>query len=584
MVNPVGAFVKPTSLSIPIRSVRSRSPSVSELSRSISTERPRTPRPVSSSRGSTVGSFEFVRPIAQELSSFSTSQDNGLLDLSGRNARVGSANVSTSGYGSVFKSSSNVGVSREWLSTVIGDASSMEVSKTGRDSNGHTSVFATGFGSLIRNVSPFKPSVGERELSTSAAQGSAFLEVEERRQVSNVLNFDQIQKMEKYAKFTPTSVSLSHFLDHNFDGKGLEKSYLFLRREIPVRLANIMMELELLPAELLAQPACQEIVRQYSTSFIEVLEFENVPNSPSTHDMFNQLLTNIRHRHQDTVPRMAEALHNLRDAGNLNVNSKDRLNIAIQYFLDRLYMSRISIQMLIAHHKSLYCPEESKAVDLGNTGTIDPRCDAVKVAKMAYENAAFLCEQIYMDAPKLDLEWVDLTDNEKSSVEFVYIPSHLYHMFFEVFKNSMRATMEFHEDTDTLPDVKVQVVKSPQDISVKISDQGGGISRSVSENCFLYLYTSASRVKLTGGDMGGTTSTNTPMHGLGYGLPLSRLYARYFGGDMKMASCDGYGTDTYIYLRALESDAREMLPIFNANSSFKLKDTSNQVEDWTKDE
>ena len=281
---------------------------------------------------------------------------------------------------------------------------------------------------------------------------------------------------------------------------------------------------------------------------------------------------------------MAEALHNLRDAGNLNVNSKDRLNIAIQYFLDRLYMSRISIQMLIAHHKSLYCPEESKAVDLGNTGTIDPKCDAVKVAKMAYENAAFLCEQIYMDAPKLDIEWVDLTDTEKSSVEFVYIPSHLYHMFFEVFKNSMRATMEFHEDADTLPDVKVQVVKSPQDISVKISDQGGGISRSISENCFLYLYTSASRVKLTSGDMGGTTSTNTPMHGLGYGLPLSRLYARYFGGDMKMASCDGYGTDTYIYLRALESDAREMLPIFNANSSFKLKDTSNQVEDWTKDE
>ena len=46
---------------------------------------------------------------------------------------------------------------------------------------------------------------------------------------------------------------------------------------------------------------------------------------------------------QDTIPKMADALHNLRDEGKLNVNSKDRLNTAIQYVLDRLYMSRISM-------------------------------------------------------------------------------------------------------------------------------------------------------------------------------------------------------------------------------------------------
>ena len=158
---------------------------------------------------------------------------------------MGSVNLSTPGFGSIHRSTSHIGVSQELNTTLNGEASSMEVSRMGQDhSNGHTSVFTSGFGSLFRNASPYKPSVGKRELSTSAAQASAFLEVEERRQVSNVLNFDQIQKMEKYAKFTPTSVSLSHFLDHNDDGKGLEKSYLFLRREIPVRLANIMMELE----------------------------------------------------------------------------------------------------------------------------------------------------------------------------------------------------------------------------------------------------------------------------------------------------------------------------------------------------
>merc|ERR1712083_328778 len=47
---------------------------------------------------------------------------------------------------------------------------------------------------------------------------------------------------------------------------------------------------------------------------------------------------------------------------------------------------------------------------------------------------------------------------------------------------------------------------------------------------------------------------------------------------------DGYGTDAYIYLKALETDARETLPIFNASSSSKIRDTKNQVEDWTKDE
>merc|ERR1712096_241953 len=532
MASP-GLFLRPTSISIPINSIRSRSGSFSDLRnvRSISTERPGTPRP--SPVGSRQESFEFA---------------NNRPDF-------------------LCQSNSNLGSCDSLMSRSCTSGSLLSPRPR----------------TMIRDLSP-RPALS-RAFSGSATLANSVtrpVEVQEegRKLVSNMLTFKQIQKMEFYSKFTPTSVSLSHFLDHGADGKGVEKSFLFLRREIPVRLANIMMELELLPTELLDQPACQAILRQYSESFQEVLGFENSENNGETHEEFNKLLTNLRQRHQDTVPHMAEALHNLRDSGTLNVTCKDRLNQAIQYFLDRLYMSRISIQMLISHHKALYCPEESKN-NPGLRGTIDPKCDAVDVAKMAFENAS-LCEQIYMDAPKLDIEWTDLTDKDKNSVDFVHIPGHLYHMFFEVFKNSMRATMEFHENSDSIPDVKVHVVKSSQDISIKICDQGGGISRSVAENVFQYLYTSATKVKLSDDVMGGTTSTSTPMHGLGYGLPLSRLYAKYFGGDIKIASCDGYGTDTYIYSKALESDARETLPIFNASSSNKIRDTANQVEDWTK--
>lgn len=36
--------------------------------------------------------------------------------------------------------------------------------------------------------------------------------------------------------------------------------------------------------------------------------------------------------------------------------------------------------------------------------------------------------------------------------------------------------------------------------------------------------------------------------GYGYGLPISRLYARYFGGDLQIISMEGYGTDAYLHL------------------------------------
>ena len=106
------------------------------------------------------------------------------------------------------------------------------------------------------------------------------------------------------------------------------------------------------------------------------------------------------------------------------------------------------------------------------------------------------------------------------------------------------------------------VCQSDMDITIKVSDQGGGVDRVTAEKMFQYLYTTSPSPSLT--------AESVPLSGFGYGLPLSRLYARcstcprfmvtsrsprYFQGDIKAASYENHGTDIYIYVQALAKES-----------------------------
>lgn len=56
----------------------------------------------------------------------------------------------------------------------------------------------------------------------------------------------------------------------------------------------------------------------------------------------------IRDRHSDVVQTMAQGIIELKEARGGVVEPS--MELSIQYFLDRLYMSRISIRMLINQH------------------------------------------------------------------------------------------------------------------------------------------------------------------------------------------------------------------------------------------
>ncbi|KTF85865.1 hypothetical protein cypCar_00018923 [Cyprinus carpio] len=353
---------------------------------------------------------------------------------------------------------------------------------------------------------------------------------------------DHLPKIEYYSRFSPSPLSIKQFLEFGRDNACEKTSYMFLRKELPVRLANTMREVNLLPDRLLSQPSVKLVQKWYMQSFFELLEFENrKPEDPHALNDFLETLIEIRNRHNDVVPTMAQGVIEYKEKFGFDpfVSSN------IQYFLDRFYTNRISFRMLINQHTLLFGNDINPAHPK-HIGSIDPSCSVTEV--------------VTAKAPQ-------------KPIQAVYVPSHLFHMLFELFKNAMRATNELHEGSkEGLPLIKAKVTLGKEDLSVKISDRGGGVALRKIDRLFNYTYSTAPTPSLD--------SKRVPLAGFGHGLPISRLYARYFQGDLKLYSMEGVGTDAVIYLKALSSESFERLPVFN-KSAWRHYQGGPGADDWS---
>lgn len=261
---------------------------------------------------------------------------------------------------------------------------------------------------------------------------------------------------------------------------------------------------------------------------------------------FAQTLNHIKRRHDGVVTTMAQGILEYK-------RKRQRMQIDnnIQQFLDRFYMSRIGIRMLIGQHIAL--TDQSHYRDPTYVGIICTKTNVRDLAQEAIENARFVCEDHYglFEAPKIQLVC-------NPNLTFMYVPGHLSHMLFETLKNSLRAVVETHgQDKQDFPVTKVIVAEGKEDITIKITDEGGGIPRSAIPLVWTYMYTTVDRTPSLDPDFD-KSDFKAPMAGFGYGLPISRLYARYFGGDLKLISMEGYGTDVYLHLNRLSSSSEPL--------------------------
>jgi pyruvate dehydrogenase kinase 2/3/4 len=286
------------------------------------------------------------------------------------------------------------------------------------------------------------------------------------------------------------------------------------------------------------------------------------PELSAYNTKFADTLEKIKRRHDSVVTTVAQGILEWK-------RKKQRMQIDhnVQAFLDRFYMSRIGIRMLIGQHIAL--TDQRQRSDPTYVGIICTKTNVQELAEEAIENARFVCEDHYglFDAPKVQLVC-------NPNISFMYVPGHLSHMLFETLKNSLRAVVETHgQDKEDFPVTKVIVAEGKEDITIKISDEGGGIPRSAIPLVWTYMYTTVDQTPNLDPDFN-KSDFKAPMAGFGYGLPISRLYARYFGGDLKLISMEGYvydltrliriliairyGTDVYLHLNRLSSSSEPL--------------------------
>ncbi|KAJ5702952.1 hypothetical protein N7488_010500 [Penicillium malachiteum] len=428
-----------------------------------------------------------------------------------------------------------------------------------------------------------------------------------------------------YASFPATGVSLRQmvqFGDRPSTGT-LFRASQFLSEELPIRLAHRVQDLGELPDGLSEMPSIKKVQDWYAQSFEEIITLSRPSltqevktrllrpgrmnggtskilaeatqnpsvkegqyrSSPITNgnghakaaasgrryfvpaddhaewppelndynQRFAKTLQQIKRRHDGVVTTVAQGILEWK-----RVRQRMQIDSTIQSFLDRFYMSRIGIRMLIGQHIAL--TEQTHVKHPHYVGIICTKTNVRDIALEAIDNARFVCEDYYglFEAPKVQLVCRD-------DLNFMYVPGHLSHMLFETLKNSLRAVVEQHgADREHFPVTKVIVAEGKEDITIKVSDEGGGIPRSAIPLVWTYMYTTVEQTPNLDPDFD-KNDFKAPMAGFGYGLPISRLYARYFGGDLKLISMEGYGTDVYLHLnhgRVRPTTSHRLHPFF----------------------
>jgi pyruvate dehydrogenase kinase 2/3/4 len=425
-----------------------------------------------------------------------------------------------------------------------------------------------------------------------------------------------MQQLESLASQRPTPLRLADMYEY---GRGIDpaqrlRNSQFLHRELPIRVAQRAYDLLTLPHGLSNATPIRQVAATY-IQYLQQFKSRPCPQNKTQEEEFTDFVQSLvldRAAVPISIFRgilawMGSAPHSDDDHQDQisSLSSFEEQPDRLQEMEDALYRfftARVGLRFLTVHHvlssrrpsakalkdvTFLFPPDQSDDF----LGCIQTNCDLVKevnkVAKLIHEQTM----EYYGICPEIEVvDCIEDTDQAKDgnsknkTRDFTYVPHHLHYMICELLKNSCRATVqqfraqEMHtqgpngHDSAKIPSIKVVMVKGEEDVTIKVADKGGGIPRSKMERIWKFAHSTADQNEAES-DFGTDATSGARIRG--FGLPLARIYARYFGGELTLKSTEGYGLDAYLHLPRL-GDACEKLPHLVKSSPGELDSMPNR--------
>ncbi|KAI3318162.1 alpha-ketoacid dehydrogenase kinase [Xylariaceae sp. AK1471] len=367
----------------------------------------------------------------------------------------------------------------------------------------------------------------------------------------------------------------------------------YVRSELPTRIAHRIRDMQRLPYVVVTNPHISDVYELYYTAFDTFRRVKEI-KTLEDNERFCSIIAGMLRAHLTVIPKLAMGI--LECSGLMPAAELD-------HFMNTILRSRISRRVIAEQHLALtetfnadWFSPGAKLSESEFIGEVFLKC----VARDVVERCGRAVQALARSAYGPDAVIPEIKVDGHLEATFPYILSHLEYIVGELLRNSVQAVIEHHHNSpnkngEKPPPIEVTLCEAQQHVIVRISDRGGGISREMLpylwsfgkgpsthqrlENLgqvplmaatlqelridgnFSELQNSFPGNKYTRPDLhtsshhhdGSLTSLSTrpPNLRLGIGLPLSRVYAEYWAGNLELHNLEGYGVDAFLQISKL---------------------------------